>query len=335
MNYQTPRGTYDILPEEMNAWHDVENVIRDVTKLYRYQEIRTPYFESTNVFNLFQSAGFSRKFLEEINELRPAKNTVSRGPFEILCDLFITDVKDVANNSTKNIETGEGSGDVHTELCGALEFKADGARVQGHAPEGITIINKTFDKYTSKLFPGVEFNMLNKGYFSSVGAITSITEQLLNAGCDFDTYIEILVECMTAQFPVDKKDKDSLRQFLNKTNGVFFPRDLKLKFEIKKSSRKKDAPIISTGKIDTKDFNFTTLWGIIDMYFYHKREKWPYMIVFDSIKNNYGEYYVLNGKNCDDFEDIYNEVRSGNIYFEGLPTGNGFDAAVKIHKGSK
>ncbi len=50
MNYQTPRGTYDILPEEMNAWHDVENVIRDVTKHYRYQEIRTPYFETTNVF---------------------------------------------------------------------------------------------------------------------------------------------------------------------------------------------------------------------------------------------------------------------------------------------
>lgn len=50
MNYQTPRGTYDILPEEMNEWHDVEQVIRDVTKLYRYQEIRTPYFESTKVF---------------------------------------------------------------------------------------------------------------------------------------------------------------------------------------------------------------------------------------------------------------------------------------------
>lgn len=50
MNYQTPRGTYDILPEEMNKWHDVEDVIREVTKKYRYQEIRTPYFESTNVF---------------------------------------------------------------------------------------------------------------------------------------------------------------------------------------------------------------------------------------------------------------------------------------------
>ena len=44
MNYQTPRGTYDILPEEMNAWHDVEDVIKEVTRVYRYQEIRTPYF---------------------------------------------------------------------------------------------------------------------------------------------------------------------------------------------------------------------------------------------------------------------------------------------------
>lgn len=50
MNYQTPRGTYDILPDEMNKWHDVENVIREVTELYRYREIRTPYFEATNVF---------------------------------------------------------------------------------------------------------------------------------------------------------------------------------------------------------------------------------------------------------------------------------------------
>ena len=50
MNYQTPRGTYDILPDEMGKWHDVENRIRAMTEHYRYREIRTPYFESTNVF---------------------------------------------------------------------------------------------------------------------------------------------------------------------------------------------------------------------------------------------------------------------------------------------
>lgn len=50
MSYQTPRGTYDILPDEINRWHDVEQIIREKTRLYRYQEIRTPYFESTDVF---------------------------------------------------------------------------------------------------------------------------------------------------------------------------------------------------------------------------------------------------------------------------------------------
>ena len=50
MSYQTPRGTYDVLPDEMNRWHHAEEVIRETTKRYRYREIRTPYFEETKVF---------------------------------------------------------------------------------------------------------------------------------------------------------------------------------------------------------------------------------------------------------------------------------------------
>ena len=50
MNYKTPRGTYDILPDEINRLHDVERVIAEMTRRYRYQEIRTPYFEATSVF---------------------------------------------------------------------------------------------------------------------------------------------------------------------------------------------------------------------------------------------------------------------------------------------
>ena len=50
MSYQTPRGTYDILPSDIHKWHDVEAVIRRITSLYRYREIRTPYFEDTKVF---------------------------------------------------------------------------------------------------------------------------------------------------------------------------------------------------------------------------------------------------------------------------------------------
>lgn len=50
MSYQTARGTYDILPDEIGAWHEMEDIIRDVTEKYRYREIRTPYFEDTAVF---------------------------------------------------------------------------------------------------------------------------------------------------------------------------------------------------------------------------------------------------------------------------------------------
>ena len=50
MNYQTPRGTYDILPGETEKWQKTEELIREVCRLYRYREIRTPVFESTAVF---------------------------------------------------------------------------------------------------------------------------------------------------------------------------------------------------------------------------------------------------------------------------------------------
>ena len=50
MSYQTPRGTYDILPEDTLKWQETEQLIREVCRLYRYQEIRTPIFEDTSVF---------------------------------------------------------------------------------------------------------------------------------------------------------------------------------------------------------------------------------------------------------------------------------------------
>ncbi|MBQ1467163.1 MAG: histidine--tRNA ligase [Solobacterium sp.] len=50
MSYQTPRGTYDILPEEVRKWQDLEQKLREIASRYDYEEIRTPYFEDTGVF---------------------------------------------------------------------------------------------------------------------------------------------------------------------------------------------------------------------------------------------------------------------------------------------
>lgn len=45
-----PRGTNDILPGEVEKWQYIEKIIRQVCREYDYQEIRTPIFEHTELF---------------------------------------------------------------------------------------------------------------------------------------------------------------------------------------------------------------------------------------------------------------------------------------------
>ncbi len=45
-----PRGTKDILPEQVTGWLWLENKIRELCEVYGYEEIRTPTFEHTELF---------------------------------------------------------------------------------------------------------------------------------------------------------------------------------------------------------------------------------------------------------------------------------------------
>lgn len=45
-----PRGTNDILPGEVHKWQKLEEIIRRVCRNYGYQEMRTPIFEHTELF---------------------------------------------------------------------------------------------------------------------------------------------------------------------------------------------------------------------------------------------------------------------------------------------
>lgn len=49
-NYQLPKGTEDVLPKDIEKWHNLEGLIKDFCSVYNYKEIRTPIFEHTNVF---------------------------------------------------------------------------------------------------------------------------------------------------------------------------------------------------------------------------------------------------------------------------------------------
>lgn len=50
MFINVPKGTQDILPEDITKWYYIEDKIREVLNKYGYREIRTPAFEYTELF---------------------------------------------------------------------------------------------------------------------------------------------------------------------------------------------------------------------------------------------------------------------------------------------
>jgi histidyl-tRNA synthetase len=48
---QAPKGTKDILPAEVSRWQAVERIAREVAGVYHFSEIRTPIFESSELFH--------------------------------------------------------------------------------------------------------------------------------------------------------------------------------------------------------------------------------------------------------------------------------------------
>jgi histidyl-tRNA synthetase len=47
---KVPKGTQDILPEDISKWYYIEDVIKETLNKYGYKEIRTPFFEYTELF---------------------------------------------------------------------------------------------------------------------------------------------------------------------------------------------------------------------------------------------------------------------------------------------
>ena len=51
MAFSKPKGTYDVLPAESGKWQFVEEIVREVARVYHAHEIRTPIFESSELFH--------------------------------------------------------------------------------------------------------------------------------------------------------------------------------------------------------------------------------------------------------------------------------------------
>lgn len=72
MKISSPRGTSDILPDQIAAWQDLEQTARTLFKTYGYSEIRTPVFEDTGLFkrSLGETTEVVNKQLLEVKSQR-------------------------------------------------------------------------------------------------------------------------------------------------------------------------------------------------------------------------------------------------------------------------
>ena len=50
MDLQAPKGTKDMLPMDAYKWHYIEEQLKGIAHTYGFREIRTPMFESTELF---------------------------------------------------------------------------------------------------------------------------------------------------------------------------------------------------------------------------------------------------------------------------------------------
>ena len=51
MAFSKPKGTYDVMPAESGRWQFVEGIVREVARVYHMHEIRTPIFETSELFH--------------------------------------------------------------------------------------------------------------------------------------------------------------------------------------------------------------------------------------------------------------------------------------------
>jgi histidyl-tRNA synthetase len=79
MTYRAVKGMNDILPDEIERWHQLENTFRSVVERYHYAEVRTPILERTSLF--VRSIGETTDVVEkEMFTFERSKESLSMRP---------------------------------------------------------------------------------------------------------------------------------------------------------------------------------------------------------------------------------------------------------------
>lgn len=180
----------------LNANDDIDSFI-ELTGNKDSLPTAKDFINSSNVYNLFASTSISKNTLQELAEERPSKNSITRGAFEILCELLLRDT----NTGNKNY-SGK-AGDVNAGGL-AIEFKGPQARVKGQKEHNASLIDDEFNKIYKTIVPD---HKDSKKIFASQTNMKTYFDDL---NVDDDVIFEIISKSLQAQYGFDE-DLSSLQ----------------------------------------------------------------------------------------------------------------------------
>lgn len=191
----------------LNANDDIDNFI-DIANDPSILPSAADFVKADNVYKLFGNL-LSKSSLMEIAEEKPSKFSITRGAFEILCELLLSDT----NEENKNY-SGK-AGDVNAGGL-ALEFKGPQARVKGQKEHNASLIDDEFNKIYKTIVPD---HKDAKQIFASQKNMKVYFDDLNVAD---DVIFEIISKSLQAQYGFNE-DLSSLQSSIVKNGKVNYP----------------------------------------------------------------------------------------------------------------
>lgn len=307
-NYLKLRGVDDIWKQLYRIFKDNSDDMDLLIKIISGEVSNLPntekFLNSNNVFTLFGKSGlgFSDDLIKDLIEIRTPKNSIARGPFEVLCLCLMADI--APENDAKKIGRKRSSDVNTTSKEGCLEFKGDDARVKGMALRSPEFIDKKMvelltDKILTKDLKHIKNIFSKQANIENI--LNSIIVPVVYKDNDPTELQKILAYSIAAQFE-DGAEKD-IEGFIKYIWDDIF----------------------KNGKFDKKIFS--KVFGVLDMHYYQKSDEWDNMIIFKNKAS--GIYTVINKSEVQDLNSLW---RNNKITFTGNPKpGSPLDYAVHIH----
>lgn len=331
-------NAYDNLPEFINMYANNDKLPSSID-LIKGNNIYDLIFKD-NESDREITKDINKELIEDLADLTLSKNSITKGNYEILTQLFLKDI----NKDNKNYEGKHG--DINAEGNGkgiAIEYKVSGARMLGqgtlNSPE---VIYKKMEELIKNIYNNSDITSKSQEKQSSLIRLwqdnelekaldeIEINSQTYEKICknidkcfqsnkadknhpvkNFDTLFQLLIDANFSPELINSIITNSLLEQIpsSKRDKNDNENEEFLKFVRNYSPVQNDAPNYDNMKI---------IFGVMHMYFYQRIENFDYMVIFKK-NTSKGDYIVLTHEDYKNFNTLKDAMDKHNLKVGTMP----------------